>query len=853
MIRSLLLLCCTALLLAASDILILNSYSSTFDWTKKQVDAMIRILENSGEDIEISVEYMDTKQIKPTAEYKRRLFEFYRYKYGDNEPEIIIVTDDNAMNFVLEFKQQLFPDARVVFSGVNNMSLKQQLQEMGIVGVYERMSPKQNAVFAKIVDPDVETIYLIGDDSVTYGALEKLFKQNLSIIEDLRFVYVSDENIEKVTRKLQDAQPNSMAMLVMVASFRNAQGEFVPMKKAIAQIANSFNGPIISTADAFIDNDKVIGGHCVYGAKQGREAAKLALDVLRGKKVQSVYKSPNVYILDHTQLERFGVNAERLQLENPMIINKPRSFYKKYKYYLWFVAGVMVLLLLFLLLIARKNYQLKQVLENFTASLNATLNAVIIYGENRRIVYANDAARELFGYDTRELEQMQVDALIPKSSSMTVENHIRQKSSETYSANMLRQNGEEFEALIRGKNIRLQNREVRITSVIDISELKAKEKQLQAEKERFQLAIDGSNDGLWDWDITTDEVYFSPRWKAMLGYEESEIGTQLDEWRKRVHPDDLKQTLKDVAAHIDGKSTIYENIHRVRHKQGHWVWILDRGKAKYDENGMATRMVGFHTDITRQKELEESLESKVAEQLEDIRTKDQLLQQQSKLAAMGEMIGAIAHQWRQPLNVLNLSIEMLEDDYADGLIDEVFIRRFVDKQTSIIAKMSKTIDDFRNFFRIDKDRDFFSVKEAVESAINIQEAQLQHHEISIDIAGEDFELYGFKSEFEQVVLNLLANAKDALVENRKEGRLISVWLKDHCLYVEDNGGGIQEYIRERIFEPYFTTKEEGQGTGMGLYMSKMIIEGNMKGRLEVQSEGKKTGFSLCFSKEFIDI
>ena len=119
--------------------------------------------------------------------------------------------------------------------------------------------------------------------------------------------------------------------------------------------------------------------------------------------------------------------------------------------------------------------------------------------------------------------------------------------------------------------------------------------------ERQKLALVGSNAGVWDWNIVDDTVYFSPRWKEMLGYADSELTNEFSSWQSRVHPDDIDITLKELQEHIDGDTDYYQGVHRLKHKDGHWVWILDRGKGFY-ENGEAVRMIGTHTDITKDKE-----------------------------------------------------------------------------------------------------------------------------------------------------------------------------------------------------------------------------------------------------------
>jgi len=249
------------------------------------------------------------------------------------------------------------------------------------------------------------------------------------------------------------------------------------------------------------------------------------------------------------------------------------------------------------------------------------------------------------------------------------------------------------------------------------------------------------------------------------------------------------------------------------------------------------------------KNINKSLDEKIAEEIAKNHKKDVMMQEQTKLAAMGEMIGAIAHQWRQPLNALNINIQNLDDDFEEGLINKEFIEKFIQKNTNIINFMSDTIDDFRNFFRIDKEKVDFSVLDSLKKVLNIQGSTLKDYNIAVEIIGEDFVINGLKNEFSQVIMNLINNAKDALVENKAKNAKITIALSDDKITISNNGAGIDEKIINRIFEPYFTTKEQGEGTGMGLYMSKMIIENNMNGKISVKNIDDGVSFTIILNNK----
>lgn len=152
--------------------------------------------------------------------------------------------------------------------------------------------------------------------------------------------------------------------------------------------------------------------------------------------------------------------------------------------------------------------------------------------------------------------------------------------------------------------ITLHNDPVLHVTCRNISQKKKSTDELRILKERMELAFLGNHDGLWDWSLPDDSVYFSPRWKEMLGYCDNELSNDFATWNDRVHPDDLETTLLEIQKNIDGKTDYYEGIHRLKHKNGHWVWILDRGKTLYDEHGKAIRMIGTHTDISADKEMQ---------------------------------------------------------------------------------------------------------------------------------------------------------------------------------------------------------------------------------------------------------
>ena len=478
-------------------------------------------------------------------------------------------------------------------------------------------------------------------------------------------------------------------------------------------------------------------------------------------------------------------------------------------------------------------------------------------------------------------------------------------------------------------------------------------------KERYELAIIASNDGLWDMDLKSRKIFFSKKWLDMFGYTRNDI-QDFEQWINLIHNEDKEKVLNEYEKHINKQSEHFVCEYRLKAKDGNYKWILERGKefnsnrmlmmamnidermkltkelrdvelltkfgrivifrwendenmsVKFvsqsikaygydvkdfeknikffdfiykddvnqlitvikksifndadsftsihrvvdkdnnikwvynrtiiikDDTGNVIEFYGYLNDITKLKMNEAELKEKVKLQLEKNLEKDRLLVQQNKLASMGEMLGNIAHQWRQPLNNINLLIYFIRDSY--GKISQNELSEVIKDAKLQIDYMSQTIDDFRNFYKPSKERKIFDIKESILQSSKIVHSSIEKNAIKLDILGESLSIDGFENEFEQVIVNILNNAIDAKIIKSKTMKFdakieINIYKEDKNILISiyNNCGNIDEKIIERIFEPYFTTKFEDQGTGIGLYMTKVIIEKNMKGKIEAKN------------------
>ena len=248
-------------------------------------------------------------------------------------------------------------------------------------------------------------------------------------------------------------------------------------------------------------------------------------------------------------------------------------------------------------------------------------------------------------------------------------------------------------------------------------------------------------------------------------------------------------------------------------------------------------------------EMIDNLEEKIKDEINNRLNQEKLLVQQSKLAAMGNMLGNIAHQWRQPISEINAILMEVEAKTRYDKIDEEFILKNISTCYKVTEHMSSTIGDFQNFFKPSKEKVNFNVHEVCLSAIAVINASLKFHNINLQFKiNENSDIFGYPREFAHAILNILSNSKDAIVERKIKEPEITLSIKSGknfvVIRIEDNAGGISDENIDKVFEPYFTTKHATQGTGIGLYMTKMIIENNMDGIVSVENANEGALFTI---------
>ena len=509
-----------------------------------------------------------------------------------------------------------------------------------------------------------------------------------------------------------------------------------------------------------------------------------------------------------------------------------------------------------------ESYQLKDII------MDTVSESICYLDKELRIVWANKKAQELNNLSAEDIVGHKCHELWC-GDSKNCENCPALRTLSSYKTEKEEFHNHKGRYLLAYSNP-VFNTEMEIKGIVitltDMTEWMDTIASLQRKQMHLNLALEVGEMIPWEWDANRGSVILE---QSVYLSDEEKNNWKLDELEKSMHPDDKAEFLKQAADVQEGKrSEIQVETRFMSTRKNKWVWFNLLGRIKErNEQDNSLRMTGITYNIDQLKrtalelkktneeltELKEKLEKEVEIRLNELREKDLLMIRQSRQAAMGEMIGNIAHQWRQPLNSVAVIIQDLVDAWDFGEITRDYIIEKVNLGMSIINHMSNTIDDFRDFFSPDKMPSEFRLDEQVTKTINILKDMFTSLGIKIETDLDAITITSYSREFSQVLINILNNAKDAIQQNQVEKALIIVTLKTKAdkviVSVSDNAGGIANDIIDKVFDPYFTTKQISNGTGVGLYMSKNIIEKHIKGKILADNTETGAIFTIILDKK----
>jgi len=510
-----------------------------------------------------------------------------------------------------------------------------------------------------------------------------------------------------------------------------------------------------------------------------------------------------------------------------------------------------------------------------------TLDAEIVYVNPFFTKVTGYTKEEAMGQTIHEIMKSQTDTTILDKITLTIKNGNIWKGE----LNSIKKNGYpliesaivtpfhdsngQFSNILVVLEDITQRKEIEI--MLTENEQKLLNAQIIAKLGHYTLYI---QEGYW---VASEELYniFGIEWKEKQN---------IDDWINILHPEDRQNTRDYFLTEVIGKHQTFDREYRIINaKDGTVRWVHGIGELSFNHAGEVLTMAGVIQDITERKNLELSLkelnanlQERVNTELEKVRLQENIIHQQKRFVDMGQMINAIAHQWRQPLNNINLIMDTIRSSYNGKKFNDFNIDYYFDTHSKLVHFMSETIDDFRYFFSSNKQKQTFSVSSELQKVTSLLSSQLNSHNINLSLQchcqdqpeGCNFSdemtcrlnndtLYGVSGELRHVFLNIINNAKDAILENSPETQALSkiyltLIVNDDSLHITifNTGKQIDESIMIKIFEPYFTTKEEGKGTGIGLFMSKLIIENEFNGRLYSEYIEGGVNFHIIIPKTY---
>ncbi len=731
---------------------------------------------------------------------------------------------------------------------------------------------------------------LYGKSSIKY--LEKLiFNSNDKVHENITLQYILSQGKDNTQYWKNDDKKTvrlSFFDMINISGYEYYIGSFSTIN-SIRKITKD------SILNSIIKNDSKVWFYDTITQEtfnfENKKKYKQSNSVLQNKTQSLSFEILEHYFKDLEYTSKFDENSYFYHKFNFLIVNfydekrvensilgDISNIKKEYRNWFFQILGIIIILTSILILftfifsnfIGRIFTKYNNELENKTVSLEHWKKRfeLAIIASNDGLwdidfktekIYFSDKWLEMFGYKEDEVKTFSHwFELIHNEDRPNVENlfsKIFSKADDTFICEYrLKTKTEGFKwVLARGKSFVSEDGELdrMLMMSMDID----KNKRLKKELLDVELLVEDGKIVIFK--LVNDKKltvkYISNSIKN-FGFNKKEFESGEQNIMNLIHKDDVNKFQVAINAALKNDLQNFTVDCRVKNADNKTRWISTRVILIKNHSGEVSHFYGYINDITKIKLSEQELKIKVEDEVKKNRQKDRILIQQNKLASMGEMLGNIAHQWRQPLNNISLILHFLRDNYKNEKVSEEQIDKFMNRANKHIEYMSETIDDFRNFYKPSKSKDKFSIKDCIDTLLYMVKNQFEDEGIKINFQCNDVKILNYENELKQALLNILNNAKDALLSKKQKEDFeatidIKTLVEDNKLLIEilNNGDLIDENIIDRIFEPYFTTKFEDQGTGIGLYMTKSIVETNMKGKIEVENISSGVKFTITLS------
>ncbi|WPJ93968.1 ATP-binding protein [Coraliomargarita algicola] len=680
-------------------ILYLSSYHSEFTSAPGHFQAVTQLLNQANR--ELDVVYMDTKR-RPMAERFPITYEHIRDKVeSDGNYDLILSSDDNALKFLLKYKDELLGTTPVIFFGINDHQFAQlAVERADFSGILEQNSLYANAALAFDLFPDLDTLHVITDPTPSGQAQLKSLLYDLSpeIRARLQVEDLSHLSYNELAQQLKSYAKNDA--LLLLSAYMDKEGTQKSFLDLTLWLKQHTQRPIFYPYSHGIGLG-FLGGKVVSHYQMAQLATKLAEDYLNGQPLPEntlIENYGNIYYFDYKELQRHQIRLSQLP-QGAVILDKPLSTYAKYKTYFITAFIIAVLIAGCGIVIGFLYYKQRKLLihlkesESQTAGLfkNSATPILLIAPKNGQILDANPAALAYYGYPQSELTQLNLSQIDGGAFAATedVLGQITTGERKSYQFKHRLRNGAQRTVEVLFICIQQDEEPVLFSIVQDNTERRQMEEVLAAEQTRLSNILSGTHVGTWEWNVKTGALKLNEYWAEMTGHSLEELAPiTVHTWIGLCHPDDFKIATKRINEHFEGKTDYYTCELRMKHKDGSWIWIMDRGKlATRTQDGRPEWMYGTHQDITEIKKHEAALiEAKEAAE--------------AASQAKNVFLATMSHELRTPLNPILGFADLLLN--TTNLPDEQrgWLKIIKSRSTDLL----QLIEDILNISRIEAGR-----------------------------------------------------------------------------------------------------------------------------------------------------
>ncbi len=604
---------------SATRILFLSSYHSEFPTSESHLEAVSSLLDQNGRKLDIVS--MDTKRFPVSEQFPATYETIQRNLQKFGEYDLVLASDDNALLFLLENKNELLGDIPVFFFGINNRELAESaVQRPEFFGVIEEASLVDNAELAFELIPNLENLYLLADTSPSGRAdLARLLQSippELSKkiwVEDL-----SERTFEEAALRISSYTENDA--ILFLSAYTDKEGNNHDFLDSVVWVKQNTNVPVFHPYTHGIGQG-FLGGIVISHYDMAKLATDYAEAYLSNQTLPErglVEEADSTYLFDYKEMVRHGIEVSQLP-KDAVIRGKPISFIEKYRIYFAasFVATILMAIsgLIIGVLYLRQRKLLNDLSESERQSDSLFRNSfspiLLIDPAKGDILDANPAALDYYGYSHPELTQQKLSDIDAGAlcDVHKVFDTVISGNQKSFEFEHRLHSGEIRKVEVLFTCIHIDQRAVLFSIIQDTTERRQAEEQLATQKIRLANILEGTDAGTWEWNIQTDEVRFNNRWADILGYSMEELSPMSTEvWQSLCHPEDLKTAMKNLEDHFSGKNAYYSSEIRMKAKDGAWVWVSDRGRvSNWTAKGEPLQMYGIQLDISAIKQSEESL------------------------------------------------------------------------------------------------------------------------------------------------------------------------------------------------------------------------------------------------------